>query len=177
MLQRLAPSRPPPRKPRVLVLTPTRELAAQVEESVRTYGKHLPLKTRWLIFGGVGINPQIEALKRAASTSSSPRRAACSTTSAAHRRPVGHRDPRARRSRPHARHGLHPRHPQVLALLPKQRQTCSSRPPSPTRSASWPTACCTTRPLVEVARAQHHRRTVASASPVDREKKRELLII
>jgi len=48
---------------RVLILTPTRELAAQVEESVRVYGKHLPLKST-VIFGGVNINPQIDALKR-----------------------------------------------------------------------------------------------------------------
>ncbi|MBM3391751.1 MAG: DEAD/DEAH box helicase [Betaproteobacteria bacterium] len=49
-------------KPRVLVLTPTRELAAQVEESVRTYGRFLPLKTA-LVFGGVGMAPQVKALK------------------------------------------------------------------------------------------------------------------
>jgi ATP-dependent RNA helicase RhlE len=48
---------------RVLVLTPTRELAAQVEESVRTYGKYLEL-TSTVIFGGVGMNPQIAQLKR-----------------------------------------------------------------------------------------------------------------
>jgi ATP-dependent RNA helicase RhlE len=48
--------------PRVLVLTPTRELAAQVEESVRTYGKYLEL-TSTVIFGGVGMNPQINKLK------------------------------------------------------------------------------------------------------------------
>jgi ATP-dependent RNA helicase RhlE len=48
---------------RVLVLTPTRELAAQVEESVRSYGKHLQL-TSTVIFGGVGMNPQISALRR-----------------------------------------------------------------------------------------------------------------
>jgi ATP-dependent RNA helicase RhlE len=48
---------------RVLVLTPTRELAAQVEESVRTYGKYLQL-TSTVIFGGVGMNPQISALRR-----------------------------------------------------------------------------------------------------------------
>ena len=48
---------------RALVLTPTRELAAQVEESVRTYGKHLDLKST-VIFGGVGMNPQIERLQR-----------------------------------------------------------------------------------------------------------------
>ncbi|MBC7489081.1 MAG: DEAD/DEAH box helicase, partial [Glaciimonas sp.] len=47
---------------RALILTPTRELAAQVEESVRFYGKYLPL-TSAVIFGGVGINPQIKILK------------------------------------------------------------------------------------------------------------------
>ena len=51
------------RKPRVLVLTPTRELAIQVEESVQTYGKHLPINSR-AVFGGVGINPQIANLRR-----------------------------------------------------------------------------------------------------------------
>jgi len=50
-------------RPRCLILTPTRELAAQVEESVQTYGKHLPL-TSMVMFGGVGINPQIQALKK-----------------------------------------------------------------------------------------------------------------
>ena len=47
---------------RALILTPTRELAAQVEESVRTYGKYLPLKAT-VIYGGVNMNPQIEALR------------------------------------------------------------------------------------------------------------------
>src|ERR1700744_5706556 len=46
-----------------LILTPTRELAAQVEESVRAYGKYLKLKST-VMFGGVGINPQIDALRR-----------------------------------------------------------------------------------------------------------------
>jgi ATP-dependent RNA helicase RhlE len=46
-----------------LILTPTRELAAQVEESVRGYGKYLKLKST-VMFGGVGINPQIDALRR-----------------------------------------------------------------------------------------------------------------
>jgi ATP-dependent RNA helicase RhlE len=47
---------------RALVLTPTRELAAQVEESVRTYGKYLQL-TSTVVFGGVGMNPQIDRLR------------------------------------------------------------------------------------------------------------------
>jgi ATP-dependent RNA helicase RhlE len=68
LLQRLAArassSYSPARHPvRALILTPTRELAAQVEESVRTYGKHLPLRTT-LVYGGVGIAPQIRALQR-----------------------------------------------------------------------------------------------------------------
>jgi ATP-dependent RNA helicase RhlE len=49
--------------PRALVLVPTRELAAQVAESVKSYGKYLRLRTA-VIFGGVSINPQIDALRR-----------------------------------------------------------------------------------------------------------------
>ena len=48
---------------RALVLTPTRELAAQVEESVKTYGKYLELSSA-AIFGGVGMNPQISRMKK-----------------------------------------------------------------------------------------------------------------
>jgi len=47
---------------RVLILTPTRELAAQVGESVKAYGKYLPFKSA-VIFGGVGIHPQIQTLR------------------------------------------------------------------------------------------------------------------
>ena len=64
MLQRLN-TQPPgaPRAVRALILTPTRELAAQVEESVRTYGKHVPLKST-VVYGGVGFNPQADKLRR-----------------------------------------------------------------------------------------------------------------
>ncbi len=51
------------RTPRALILTPTRELAAQVGESARDYGRYLRLRTV-VVFGGVGINPQIESLRR-----------------------------------------------------------------------------------------------------------------
>lgn len=51
-----------PRHIRVLILTPTRELAAQVGESVKTYGKYLPYKSA-VVFGGVGIQPQITTLR------------------------------------------------------------------------------------------------------------------
>ena len=65
LLQRLAADTPAngPRRVRALILTPTRELAAQVGESVRDYGKYLPLKSA-AIFGGVSINPQIDRLRK-----------------------------------------------------------------------------------------------------------------
>jgi ATP-dependent RNA helicase RhlE len=66
ILQHLMQTKPALRKPgrpRCLILTPTRELTAQVEESVQTYGKHTPL-TSMVMFGGVNINPQISALKK-----------------------------------------------------------------------------------------------------------------
>ncbi|WP_394147366.1 DEAD/DEAH box helicase [Shewanella atlantica] len=56
-------SRAPAKQVRALVLTPTRELAAQVAESVETYGKNLPLRSA-VVFGGVGIGPQISKLSR-----------------------------------------------------------------------------------------------------------------
>ena len=68
MLQRLSQEPAPKSKfggkgVRALVLTPTRELAAQVEESVRQYGKYLDLNST-VVFGGVGMNPQIDRIKR-----------------------------------------------------------------------------------------------------------------
>ena len=53
---------PKPGRPRCLILVPTRELAAQVEESVKTYGKYLSLKSM-VMFGGVNINPQFKTLR------------------------------------------------------------------------------------------------------------------
>jgi ATP-dependent RNA helicase RhlE len=63
LLQRLSAQPVTGKAPiRALVLAPTRELAAQVEESVREYGKYLPLKSM-MMFGGVNINPQIKQLQ------------------------------------------------------------------------------------------------------------------
>jgi ATP-dependent RNA helicase RhlE len=61
ILQRLAAEQAQ-RAPRALVLTPTRELAAQVAQSARDYGKYLSLRT-YQVFGGVSINPQISTLR------------------------------------------------------------------------------------------------------------------
>ncbi len=52
-----------PKQPRALILTPTRELAAQIHDSVRSYGRHLGPQAA-VIFGGVGIQPQIATLRR-----------------------------------------------------------------------------------------------------------------
>lgn len=64
ILQRLSQGKSAgPHQVRTLILAPTRELAAQVSDSVKTYGKHLTLKTS-VVFGGVKISPQIAALRR-----------------------------------------------------------------------------------------------------------------
>jgi ATP-dependent RNA helicase RhlE len=65
ILQKLAahPTRPMPKRPRALILAPTRELAAQIGQSFQHYGRHLQL-THTVIFGGVGQHPQVQALNR-----------------------------------------------------------------------------------------------------------------
>jgi ATP-dependent RNA helicase RhlE len=54
-----------PRGTRVLIMAPTRELAAQIEENARTYGRHLPIRMA-TVFGGVGERAQIQALRSGA---------------------------------------------------------------------------------------------------------------
>ena len=63
ILQRLEAAGGPKRPIRALILTPTRELAIQIGESFRAYGKYLKLRYA-VIFGGVGQNPQVDALKK-----------------------------------------------------------------------------------------------------------------
>ncbi len=64
ILERLSAGKPAgPNRCRTLVLTPTRELAAQVGESVSEYGKNLPLRST-VVFGGVKINPQMMKLRK-----------------------------------------------------------------------------------------------------------------
>ena len=65
LLERLSRTKPNMQKKqiRALVLTPTRELAAQVAESIKTYGKHMSY-TSTVIFGGVGINPQLATIRK-----------------------------------------------------------------------------------------------------------------
>ena len=75
ILQRLAASPGRGRPIRALILTPTRELAIQIQECFEAYGAHLALRSV-VIFGGVGQNPQVEAIQAAAATSWWPPRAA-----------------------------------------------------------------------------------------------------
>src|SRR6478672_1167024 len=64
ILMKLAASKPngQPRRPRALVVAPTRELVVQIEENVRAYARHVPLRMA-TVFGGVSERPQIEALR------------------------------------------------------------------------------------------------------------------
>ncbi len=87
MLQLLAGksnvSHSPARHPvRCLVLVPTRELAAQVQESVRTYGKHMKLRTA-VVYGGVGFEPQVQELRRGVDIVVHPPRAGVAAREAA----------------------------------------------------------------------------------------------
>ncbi|MBI2256703.1 MAG: DEAD/DEAH box helicase [Proteobacteria bacterium] len=65
MLQRMMANRkqPQPKSMRALILTPTRELAVQINDSIKTYGRHLPLRST-VIFGGVGQMPQVNTMRR-----------------------------------------------------------------------------------------------------------------
>lgn len=65
LLQELTktPKRAPGGRPRALILTPTRELAAQIGESIKTYGRHLNIR-HTVIFGGVGQGPQVKSVRR-----------------------------------------------------------------------------------------------------------------
>ena len=64
LLQRLATTEAAgKRRPRALILTPTRELAAQIHDNLRDYGKHLRISSA-TIYGGVSMGPQIQALRR-----------------------------------------------------------------------------------------------------------------
>ncbi|QDH14703.1 DEAD/DEAH box helicase [Oecophyllibacter saccharovorans] len=58
------PRPPKPRGMRALILAPTRELAAQIDANIAAYGRHIPGFTHAVIFGGVGQNKQVEAMKR-----------------------------------------------------------------------------------------------------------------
>ena len=153
ILQKLVPlansSPSPARHPvRALILTPTRELAVQVEESFRTYGKHTNLRST-VVFGGVDIKQQLADRPR---RHRDPRRhagPAARPHRAEERLSRPGRDLRPRRGRPDARHGLHPRHqadhgaaarareaPEPAVLGDVLRRNQEARRPAPQRAAA-----------------------------------------
>ena len=145
MLTLLEKGRARARMPRTLILEPTRELAAQVEESFNRYGRNHKL-TVALLIGGVSFDDQDKKLDRGVdvliATPGPPARPFRARQAPAHRR----RDPRHRRGRPHARHGLHSRTSSASASCCRSRaRRCSSRPPCRRRSSAWPTRSCTIR--------------------------------
>ena len=103
--------RPQPKTCRVLVLSPTRELSGQILDSFRAYGRHLRIQSA-LAIGGVSMGAQVRSLLNGLDVLvATPGRLLDLIQSNALRL-ERRRGVRARRSRPHARHGLHPRHPE-----------------------------------------------------------------
>ena len=143
--ERLSQDRAQPAKPRscrALVLSPTRELASQIDESFRTYGRNLKAHARR------GLRRRRRSASRsrscAAASMSSWRHPAASSISsnAARRHARQGRDLRARRSGPDARSRLHPRHPQDHRhAAARSARTCSSRPPCRRKFPASPTVC------------------------------------
>ncbi len=130
ILERLFPDGHPdksqrhgPRQPRVLVLTPTRELAAQVHDSFKLYARDLHFVSA-CIFGGVGMNPQVQAMAKGVDVL-----VAC---------PGRLLDLAGQGSVDLSK-------VEILVLDEADRMLDScSRPPSPKTSPTWPTNCCTT---------------------------------
>ena len=125
---------------RALILTPTRELAAQVEESVRTYGKYLKL-TSMVMFGGVGMQPQINALRRGVDILvATPGRLLDhhqqGTLDLSHVQ-IFVLDEADRMLDMGFIHDIK----KVLAIVPAKKQSLLFPPPSATRSRPWPTGC------------------------------------
>jgi ATP-dependent RNA helicase RhlE len=175
ILQRLSEKGHPQRHPRALILTPTRELAAQVGERVHAYGLHLPLRST-IVFGGVGMQPQINALQRGA-MSWSRLRVAFSITR------VGARSiSRASRSwcstKPIAcsTWALFTTFGASSNCFPSGGRICCSPRPTPTIFGVLADGLLKRPKLIEVARRNTAAETVTQAAhPVDKARKRDLL--
>ena len=109
MLSRLEQGRARARMPRTLILEPTRELAAQVEESFARYGVNHKLNVALLI-GGVSFGDQETKIMRGADVLIATPGRLLDFAERGKLLLTGDRDSGDRRSRPHARHGLHPGH-------------------------------------------------------------------
>ncbi len=177
MLQRLTPGAGGGKRGavRALVLVPTRELAAQVGESVRHYGKHLPL-TSAMVFGGVNINPQIAQLRAGVDILvATPGRLldhAAQKTVDLSRVEILVLDEADRMLDMGFIHDIK----KVLALLPKGRQNLLFSATYSDDIKKLADRLLDSPALIEVARRNTASETVAQvAHPVDRIRKRELL--
>lgn len=160
---------------RALVLTPTRELAAQVGESVTTYGKYLPMRSA-VIFGGVNVNPQIAMLRRGVDILvATPGRLldhVNQKTLDLSKVEILVLDEADRMLDMGFIHDIR----KVLALLPKQRQNLLFSATFSTEIKTLADRILNTPTLIEVARRNTATELVAQViHPVDRERKRELL--
>lgn len=160
---------------RALVLTPTRELAAQVGKSIETYGRHLPLKSA-VIFGGVKINPQITALRHGVDILvATPGRlldhAGQGTVDLSHVEILVLDEADRMLDM-----GFIQDIRRVLALLPRQRQNLLFSATFSSEIKQLADGLLNAPELIEVARRNTAAETVAQVvHPVDRERKRELL--
>ncbi|MFA5494380.1 MAG: DEAD/DEAH box helicase [Porticoccaceae bacterium] len=160
---------------RALVLTPTRELAAQVSESVTTYGKYLPLRSA-VIFGGVNINPQISLLRKGVDILvATPGRLldhVSQKTLDLSKVEILVLDEADRMLDMGFIHDIR----KVLAVLPKQRQNLLFSATFSEEIKQLADRLLNKPVLIEVARRNTASETVAQVvHPVDRERKRELL--
>jgi ATP-dependent RNA helicase RhlE len=160
---------------RVLVVTPTRELAAQVEQDFRTYGKHLNLKSA-AVFGGVGMQPQVDALRRGLDILvATPGRLldhAQQKTVKLDQVEILVLDEADRMLDMGFIHDIR----KVLALLPKERQNLLFSATFPDEIRKLAASFMKSPATVEVARRNTPAELVAQVQhPVDQQRKRELL--
>lgn len=160
---------------RALIVTPTRELAAQVGESVEIYGKYLPFKSA-VIFGGVKINPQLAKLKRGVDiVIATPGRLLDHVS----QKSIDLRDveflilDEADRM---LDMGFINDIKKILAILPKQKQTLLFSATYSDEIKKLSDKLLNSPVLIEVARPNRASESVKQAVyPVDKERKRELL--
>jgi ATP-dependent RNA helicase RhlE len=176
LLQRLGESHQPgPRHVRALVLTPTRELAAQVGESIANYARHLPIKSA-VVFGGVKIRPQINKLQRGVDVLvATPGRLldhVQQRTVDLSKLEILVLDEADRMLDMGFIHDIR----QIMQLLPKQRQTLLFSATFSTEIKQLANRLLKSPIHIEVARQNTTNETVKQLiHPVDRERKRELL--
>ena len=140
ILQRLEAAPQKGRPIRALILTPTRELALQIQESFVAYGRYLPLRSA-VIFGGVGQNPQVEQLKKGVDVLvATPGRLGDLYNQKyvdLSRLEIFVLDEADRMLDMGFIHDVR----RILGWLPKQKQTLFFSPPCPRRCAAWWTPC------------------------------------